>query len=157
MKYSNGRIVIAIALLGVFGITSVACVARINKLRSQTNGNSFPSPSPTRTPANAATLLGVWTGTWGHDQRACIIEIDRIDGNSFYGFLKKYKAKVAFIGTLEPETGRISIQETKVIELGNYGGWSLGTNYATISADGRSIEGGGTDKWGEYSWSVSRE
>jgi hypothetical protein len=102
------------------------------------------------------SLIGTWTGKWGRDQLACTIEINRFDGNIFYGFLNKNDARVAIVGNFRPETRMIAFKETKVIKLGNYPGWSLGTDEGVVSDDGHSIDGLGQDEGGPYYWHASR-
>src|ERR1051325_3308803 len=59
-------------------------------------------------------LLGIWTGKWGDDIENCTVEINRVDGNKFYGTLRKEGAEVALSGTFDRETRKVFIRETKV-------------------------------------------
>jgi hypothetical protein len=102
-------------------------------------------------------LVGVWKGTWGYGREFCTIEIRRIDGNRFSGTLRKEGAEIAFAGTLDPDERTVFFRETKVLKLGEYSGWSLGTNAGSFSSDGRTLTGTGTDKWGTYGWDATKE
>lgn len=108
-------------------------------------------------PLRVEDLVGVWTGTWGHDRDACTIEINRVAGDRFYGTLSESGAEVAFEGTFDEGRRRIFFRETKVIKLGIYQEWSLGTNTGTFSSDGRTLSGDGIDKWGLYGWDAVKE
>jgi hypothetical protein len=108
-----------------------------------------------KTPIGAESLLGSWKGTWDHNNGDCTIEIDRVNGNAFYGTLRKEGAVVLFEGKFNPETRILSFNETKVVRLGPYTEWSLGENSGFISPDGRTLVGSGRDKWGWYGWTAS--
>ena len=118
------------------------------------------TPMPARGDAvrvNAEDLVGVWRGTWDHAGVPCTLEITRVEGNRFYGILKEREAEVAFVGTIDEGERRVFFHETKVIALGAYGEWSLGTNSGAFSADGKTLGGTGIDKWGTYQWNVTKE
>jgi hypothetical protein len=119
--------------------------------------HSDPPASVERsTPLRAENLVGTWKGAWGHDVGECTIEIERVDGNDFYGTLKKDGAVVRFEGTFDPKTRNLNFVETKVVRLGaDTSEWSLGKNVGNFSRDGRFLEGTGYDKWGQYAWAVS--
>lgn len=102
-------------------------------------------------------LVGVWRGTWGYGRELCTIEIKRIDGNKFYGTLRKEGAVITLAGTFDAEDRRVFFHETKVVSLGEYSEWSLGTNNGTFSPDGRTLTGDGIDRWGTYGWDASKE
>lgn len=106
---------------------------------------------------SAKDLVGVWRGTWDHAGVPCTLEITRVEGNRFYGILKEREAEVAFIGTIDEGDRRVFFHETKVIALGAYGEWSLGTNSGAFSSDGNTLSGTGIDKWGTYNWNLKKE
>ena|SRR3982750_4195393 len=108
-------------------------------------------------PGPPEDLLGTWKGTWDHDSGDCTILIDRVDGNKFSGTLKKDGAVILFEGTFDPVTRYLQFNETKVVRLGAYSVWSLGKNIGNLSYDGRYLSGTGRDKWGEYTWHISRQ
>ena len=108
-------------------------------------------------PVQAEDLVGVWRGTWDHGQVPCTIEISRVEGNRFYGILRENDAEVAFSGTIDSGDRRVFFHETKVVRLGAYGEWSLGTNSGAFSADGRTLAGTGIDKWGTYEWRLTKD
>ena len=91
----------------------------------------------------AEDLEGVWTGTWDHSQVPCTIVIKRVEGNKFYGTLTEREAEVSFEGTFHAEERRVFFRETKVVRLGAFGEWSLGTNSGSFSFDGRTLSGTG--------------
>jgi hypothetical protein len=120
-----------------------------------------PGPLPiTRTfepvAVSAEDLVGVWKGTWGYNRAFCTIEIDRIEARKFYGTLKKGNAEIAIAGTIDLNGRTVSFRETKVLDYGEYSQWSLGKNSGAFSADGRTLTGTGTDKWGTYGWDASK-
>ena len=109
------------------------------------------------TPVQAEDMVGVWRGNWDKDQAKCTITIDRIDGERFYGTLRKRGAEVTFVGTLDPNSRTVAINETKVIRHGEHGRWSLGTNTGSFSFDGRTLTGAGSDEYGVYFWNVTKD
>src|SRR5688500_619783 len=116
----------------------------------------FSSSFERSTPLSAKSFLGTWKGSWGHNDGDCTIEIYKVDGNAFYGTLRKEGAEVRFEGTFEPETRMFYFDETKVVRLGAHmREWSLGKNSGIISEDGRILVGDGRDKWGQYGWAAS--
>lgn len=116
-----------------------------------------PIPVVKAAPIRAENLVGLWRGTWGYNRDSCTIEIDRIDGEKFYGTLRKEAAEIAFVGTLDPYGRKVFIRETKVLKLDVYSGWSLGTNTGSFSSDARTLTGTGTDEWGTYGWDASKD
>lgn len=118
---------------------------------------SVPEPSVKVVQVRAQDLRGHWIGTWGYGRESCAIEIKRIDGNKFYGTLRKEGAEIAIAGELDPDERSVFFHETKVLKLGPHmSGWSLGTNAGSFSPDGRRLTGTGTDKWGSYGWDASK-
>ena len=105
----------------------------------------------------ANDLRGTWSGTWGYDHDACRIEVKRVDGERIYGTLYKDEAAISFAGEFDAEGQRVLIRETKILSLGNYAGWSLGTNTGTFSPDGRTLSGTGIDRWGTYQFELTKE
>ena len=71
-----------------------------------------------KTPLRAQNLLGTWKGTWGHDSGDCMLQIDRVEGNAFYGTLRKKGAEIRFEGIFNPNTRMFHFEETKVVRLG---------------------------------------
>jgi hypothetical protein len=113
-------------------------------------------PHNSYAPLTTQSLLGSWNGTWGYDDGECTLEITSVDGNDFYGTLKKEGAEIRFEGTFDPGTRHITLNETEVVTLGGLPGrWSLGTNKGIMSPDGRILVGTGNDEWGNYGWAAS--
>lgn len=119
--------------------------------------SSAPLPIFEPAPVTAESLRGIWKGTWGYNRAACTIEIRQIDGEKFYGTLRKGHAVINFEGEVDANSRTISFRETEVIKHGEYRPWSLGTNTGTFSLDGRSLTGAGSDKYGMYSWDAEKE
>lgn len=107
--------------------------------------------------ATAKDLRGTWEGTWGYDHEPCRIEIKRVEGDRVFGTLYKDDAVISLAGEFDSEGQRVLLQETKIVSLGTYSEWSLGTNTGTFSHDGLTLSGTGIDKWGTYEWSMSKE
>jgi hypothetical protein len=104
----------------------------------------------------ATDLLGTWTGSWGYNAGDCTIEITRVEGEVFYGTLRKEGAEILFKGTFDPASRALYFKETKVVRLGAaMSVWSLGENRGAISRDGQMMYGTGVDEWGQYAWAVS--
>ena len=117
----------------------------------------FVKPPAVTTSLKAASLLGTWNGIWGHNDGECTIEIERANGNTFHGTLRKGGAEIKFVGTIDQKTRRVTLTETEVVKLGaNMTKWSLGENKGKLSDDGRILVGSGSDEWGPYGWAASR-
>jgi hypothetical protein len=119
---------------------------------------TLASTSPARNlpvSIRAQDLIGVWNGKWA--QGDCTVVIDRVDGDKFYGTLTENDAKVALVGTVDKEARSVFLHETKVLSIGEYATWSLGTNSGSFSGDGQTLTGTGTDKWGSYVWELTKE
>ena len=140
----------------VIGIASVYIADSRREVAAVAAPAEFKVTAVAKTSITTQMLLGSWTGTWGDDVDNCTIEINRVDGNKFYGTLRQEGAEVAFSGTFDRETRKVFIHETKVLKLGEYGGWLLGENTGVISADGLSMNGTGRDEQDEYVWSLSQ-
>ena len=117
----------------------------------------FVKPPAITSPFRTENLRGTWKGTWGSNDGDCTLDVERVAGNTFYGTLRKEGAEIAFRGTYDPSSRRVSIVETEVLKIDeDMGKWSLGTNRGKLSDDGRIMVGGGTDEWGNYGWAASR-
>ncbi len=105
---------------------------------------------------SSTDLLGTWKGSWGYNAGDCTIEITRVEGEAFFGTLRKEGAEILFHGTFDPTSRALLFEETKVVRLGaKMSEWSLGENRGSISRDGRTMFGIGVDEWGQYTWAVS--
>ena len=113
-------------------------------------------PAPHHGVFGGEDLLGTWKGSWGYNSGDCTIEITRVEGEAFFGTLRKEGAEILFEGTFDPATRALFFQETKVVRLGAAMSiWSLGENRGSVSSDGRLMYGTGVDEWGQYAWAVS--
>lgn len=107
--------------------------------------------------ARRPELLGTWRGSWGYNSGDSSIEIGLVEGNSFSGTLRKEGAEILIQGTFCPVTRELRFNETKVVRLGSeMQVWSLGENRGSISCDGRILYGTGVDKFGQYTWALTR-
>ena len=108
--------------------------------------------------ARGEDLRGSWRGTWGYDSAPSVIDIDRVDGDKFYGTLRKEGAVIAIEGKYDRETGKLSFRETRVVKLGpDMSEWSLGKDTGSLSPDGLTISGTGVDQWGTYGWALAKD
>jgi len=154
------KIAAVLSLFGALGVglATVYVADSRQEVAAVTSPEEITATLETQTPLTTESLRGEWIGYWGNTYEGCTLTITDVDGKVFHGYLKTKEAKIAFVGTLEPETRKLFLQETKVVELGGqYSEWSLGKNSAVISADGLTMTGTGSDKWGPYSLEVSRE
>ena len=109
-------------------------------------------------PIRSENLLGRWTGTWGRDRAACTLDIQRVDGDKFYGTLTKEGTVVLFEGTLDAGERAVSFEEIKIVKLGpDMPSWSLGVNTGSFSVDGHVLTGTGQDKHSRYGWDAVKE
>lgn len=150
-----GALAIGIMVAGLFGVEPVVAVAEPPSQVTVTYKLAPPSAETVR--VEAADLVGTWHGTWDHQDVPCRVEIRRVDGNRFYGTLNQGDAEVSFDGTFETNLRRVFFRETKVMKIGTYSEWSLGTNSGGFSADGRTMSGTGVDKWGTYNFKLTKE
>ncbi|HEY9504263.1 MAG TPA: serine/threonine-protein kinase [Pyrinomonadaceae bacterium] len=120
---------------------------------SQTEGSESES---TTTAATISDLRGTWAGTYGPLGSAATLVIKSHKGRIVEGELSQGPVIVAFTGTVD--SGSINLKQTRVLR-GD--GWSLGEDSGTISADGKTISGTGTDTTGgpfgmSYQWTFRR-
>jgi len=108
-------------------------------------------------PVRAENLLGHWKGSWNYWETKTLtftIDIDRVDGDKFYGTLSQDGAEIAFEGKFVADSRRVFFHETKVIKLGHYSGWLFGTYNGSLTEDGQLLSGHGMDSWDGYDWAV---
>jgi len=107
----------------------------------------------------AEDLIGRWEGGlnyWGDTGGTCTIDITQVKGNNFYGTLTQDGAQVTFEGTFDSYSRRVFFRDTKVVKVGAYSEWLLGTYFGSMSDDGRSLIGSGKDSSGGYDWNVTK-
>ncbi|HEV7842776.1 MAG TPA: hypothetical protein VGO69_03725, partial [Pyrinomonadaceae bacterium] len=111
--------------------------------------------------AEALGLVGTWSGS--QNGRPASLTIVSGLGNAFSGTKFQGVNQVSFVGTIDPSTRRITINETKLLKGTSYtgkSGWSLASETGMLSADGRKISGTGTDQYprkAPYTWSYTRK
>ena len=96
-------------------------------------------------------------GDYGIVSEPATLTITRTEGNRFSGILKQSESEIAFAGTIDESDRRVFFHETKVLKIGAYSEWSLGTNSGAFSPDGSTLSGTGIDKWGTYQWDLTKE
>lgn len=141
------------------------------------SGKVTPTPSPTKTKAKPnpkttktvrtkskktpdppvgdwemTNLYGHWEGTYNEIKSD--LEIERVDGDNFYGyFTTKDGFKIAFTGTVERKTRKVTITETEVLAKPANSGWALGVNAGTLEYGGFGMKGTRKDGSTVYTWS----
>jgi hypothetical protein len=75
------------------------------------------------------------------------------------GVLEQGGVRVAFTGSVDAASRKVTIKETRVLSGSN---WSLGENTGELSADGRKMSGTGGDELGaqlgmSYEWSFTKK
>jgi len=158
--------IVTMAMIGVlvfmkFGWHSNTTTNNSNQ-QIQTQTSEAPAASQTNSSESAVKtttedLRGTWIGTYGPLGGAATLVIKNQRGSMLEGELSQGPVVVAFNGTA---TGRsVNLKQTKVLK-GD--GWSLGEDSGTLSADGKSLSGTGTDTTGgslglTYQWSFTRK
>lgn len=124
-----------------------------------------PKPTPTPTPdvpaAEKLGLVGNWSGL--QNGNASTLTIVSGQGNAFSGTKMTGVNQISFVGSIDPVTRRMTINETKVLKgipYSNGQGWSLGSETGILSADGRKMSGTGKDQYNRttpYTWSYTKK
>ena len=109
-------------------------------------------------PPGPLKLGGEWEGGYGPLGTRTSLAIKEGAGGEFTGVLTQGAVRVAFTGSVNASTRRVTFKETRVLSGGD---WNLGENTGTLSGDGKTMTGTGTDAMSAqlgltYSWSFSR-
>ena len=109
-------------------------------------------------PSGGKGLAGKWTGTYGPMGQPATLLIEEHRGGKLKGVIEQGGVRVAFEGSLDASTRRVTMKETRVL---SGSGWSLGENIGELSADRRTMSGTGSDPFGAqlgatYNWSFSK-
>ena len=109
--------------------------------------------------ASNVDLRGTWAGTYGPLGSATKLVINNHNGNSLDGELQQGTIRVAFKGTYDSASRKLTMSQTKVL---SGEGWDLGQDVGEVSDDGKKISGTGKDPLGEslgitYQWSFTRK
>ncbi len=101
-------------------------------------------------------LVGIWKGTFSESQTTLMIS--KHNGETFEGTLVRNDGTVILLtGRINPETRSVSMKETRVLKQPKEGAWTLGENTGTLSENGKSMSGAGTDNVNPaYNWSFTR-
>jgi serine/threonine protein kinase len=115
------------------------------------SGNTSPLTSQ-------VDLIGKWTGTYGPANSPATLMVKEYTDGKFSGVLEQGEVRVAFNGSVDTKSRRVTIKETQVL---SGSGWSLGEDTGEISPDGRKMSGSGKDAAGgqfgiSYQWSFER-
>jgi serine/threonine protein kinase len=103
-------------------------------------------------------LTGKWNGTYGPSNGPATLLVNEDKGGKLSGFLEQAGVRVAFTGSIDAASRKVTIKETRVLSGSN---WSLGENTGELSADGRKMSGTGRDELGaqlgmSYEWSFTK-
>jgi serine/threonine protein kinase len=124
-----------------------------------TTGQQATDPESETTNASRFDLRGAWTGTYGPLGQPAKLTIKTHVGSVLDGVLEQGATRVAFSGTLDSKSRKITMKQTAVI---SGEGWSLGDDVGTISTNGKQMSGNGRDQLGgqlgmSYHWSFTRQ
>jgi serine/threonine protein kinase len=105
-----------------------------------------------------AGLIGTWSGTYGVLNSPATLVVKDQRGSTWSGVLEQGGVRVAFTGTIDEASRKLTFKETQVL-AGS--GWSLGKNSGELSTDQRTMSGTGKDAAGaqlgmSYDWSFSK-
>lgn len=121
---------------------------------NSSNGNSNSGALSEIRPSD---LVGTWEGLFDKAQYACTLEIEKVEGNTFYGTLKRQGGSVAVTGTINSKERGISFGPTKTVMIGNTRDWKLGFNWGSFSNNGRLISGKGYSDYTTYEWGFTKK
>jgi hypothetical protein len=107
----------------------------------------------------AQDLTGKWIGTYGPTNGPATLLVNEDKGGNLSGVLEQGGVRVAFTGSVDAASRKVTIKETRVLSGSN---WSLGENTGELSADGRKMSGTGGDELGaqlgmSYEWSFTKK
>jgi hypothetical protein len=120
--------------------------------------NSAPASNLSNTNKTASQkidLTGMWKGKF--NEAAATLNITTQNGATFSGTLSKNGYLVEFTGRINQAQRTVAIKETKVLKTPPNLMWNLGTDDGTISENGKTMGGTGSDKNVSYAWSFTRE
>jgi serine/threonine protein kinase len=152
-----------ITVLAISYLTKNEATNHNSAARAPSTDNPAVVPNTT-TQTEAASagdhgLTGTWIGTYGPLGTPATLLIKEHKGAEWSGVLEQGNTRVAFTGTIEARSRKLTFKETEVISGGD--GWSLGENKGELSPDGRQMSGTGQDAFGSqlgmsYPWSFSK-
>jgi serine/threonine protein kinase len=131
---------------------------------SSENTDASPSPSNSESSITEGTgndLRGTWTGTYGHFGEPAKLIVKTQQDNKVDGVLQQGEIQVAFSGTFDARSGRLTMKQTSVLNDPD-GTWLLGTDTGKVSGGGKQMSGTGKDaisgQFGlTYEWSFTRK
>jgi serine/threonine protein kinase len=170
---AGASVLLVLAILGAatfFSLRSLITARRTANANANSSATQKPRSSNTAEAPTAdnsgdtspltgeANLIGKWTGTLGLANKPARLIVNKYKDGKFSGVLEQGAARVAFTGTIDTQSRRVTMKETQVL---SGSGWSLGENTGEISADGRKMSGTGSDAISSllgitYQWSFSK-
>ncbi len=118
-----------------------------------------PLPAASKTETGAGpNLLGTWHGRHSHNPATLVIT--QRQGNTFAGTMSvrthEADVRIAVQGHVSPQSGEVSMRETRVLWASKPRAWDLGSESGHVAGGGH-IEGAGTDIKGRHGeWAFSR-
>jgi hypothetical protein len=110
------------------------------------------TPDPPLAEWEMNNMFGHWEGVF--QGRTATLEIENIEGSTFYGTMESEGYKIAFTGFVDKTNRKVTMTETKVLSQPSNGSWTLGINSGALKY--AALEMNGTGKDGEnpsYKWS----
>lgn len=143
-------VVVALVVIVGVGIAIQFGVSRMRASRESAveiaNQNTAPIISTSPVVATSSQdLRGTWGGTYGPMGAATKLVIKNQDGNSFDGTLEQGTFRIAFEGTYDAQSRKLTMRQTEVLSGES---WSLGEDVGTLSSDGKKLSGTGKDPLG---------
>lgn len=136
----SNRTPIIVAIIGLVGLLGTAIIGNSEKFAN------CGTPPPTY-----INVVGTWIGDDNRNPAPITLVIGQQNDNSFSGILSQKSYRVAFTGSIDGNTRRITIKDTRVISQNpqkDGGDWSLAETNGVISNDGGQIITVGDDKYG---------
>lgn len=126
----------------------------------RTNSNSRNSVNRSSSPGAAneirqSDLIGTWEGLY--DKITTTLIIERIEGEKFYGMLKRQGTSVEITGTINSNARSINFSPAKIVTMDKTVDWRLGYNWGDFAGDGNSISGKGLGDLTTYEWSFTKK
>src|SRR6185369_3242159 len=153
-------VIVAVGIAIQFGVSRLRA-SREGAVQIANQNNSIPitSASPVVATTSSEDLRGTWAGSYGPMGFATRLVIKNQNGNSLDGVLEQGTTRVAFKGTYDTQTRKLTMTQTEIVSGED---WSLGEDEGTLSSDGKKISGTGKDALGgslgmTYQWSFTRK
>ena len=153
-------VIVAVGIAIQFGVSRLRA-SREGAVQITNQNSSIPitSASPVVATTSSEDLRGTWAGSYGPMGFATKLVIKNQNGNSLDGVLEQGSTRVAFKGTYDAQSRKLTMTQTEIVSGED---WSLGEDEGTLSSDGKKISGTGKDALGgslgmTYQWSFTRK